>query len=241
MDYRYKEYAEKLSRQKKQRYRVVRRRKIVEGITAVLLMTALSAGVTYLAIKGWIKEDDARIKAMAEFRNKYVTTVVSSEERKEAYNEYKENYFSVDTLEKTKLDIINEYGVLIEMIVENEAMMSDDAKINLDTNRINNTINNYGNFKQGETSIDYQGLMKIDRVEKASSYYNEKLSILKTQIAELNLKDTYLNEKSEKYLNNQQQKEKIRANIAITDQALTMVGEQYLNLKIASATDEKGR
>lgn len=243
---KYDESARKLAQQKKERKRVIRRRKMVRGAATGILVIALGVGMAYGFVKGLDKEWAYQDQQMASYRAEMAMNqepFISDEERKQAEKEYVEDHYSAETIGDLKVSVITEYGVLIDAIVDNESMKSNTNVKPLDSNRLDKTIAAYGTFKSdcSKDSTNYAAASEEDRIDKATSLYHQKQQVLEAELVEANQKAKYLTSGTEEYNKNQENIEDINRKLNSIKSALEVVGDRSLTIYYEQQQSEEGK
>jgi hypothetical protein len=243
MDSKYNKSAEQLARQKRQRMRVIRRRKIVTGLTAGVVVVALSVGMAFLTLDAWDREYEANQQMIAEYRAENYRPEISQEEKDIANREYYEDHYSAETIDNLKATIINEYGVLIDAIVENEKLQVNSDVEALDSDRLDEAINEYGDFRTNcvKDKVDYASASEEVRIDRAMSLYNSKIDVLEDQLLEAQQRAKYLEPNSKEFLENKENIENITRKIKGTDTAIDVVGDRRVTMEFEKRQAEEGK
>ncbi|MDD3305246.1 MAG: hypothetical protein PHT75_03965 [Bacilli bacterium] len=243
MDSKYNKSAEQLARQKKQRMRVIKRRKTVSVITTTAVVIALSVGMAFMALDAWDREYDAHQQMLAEYRAENYRPEISQEEKERANIQYYEDHYSPETIDNLKGSIINEYGILIDAIVENEKLQVNTDVEALDSDRLDDAIDEYGHFKATceKDQVNYATASEEVRIDKAMSLYNSKIDVLEDQLLEAQQKAKYLEPDSSEFLENKEIIENITRKIKSADTAIDVVGDRMVTMDFEKRQAEEGK
>jgi len=243
MDSKYDKSAARLAQQKKQRMKVIKRRKLAEGLTAVVLVIGLSVGGAFMFLDAWDRESEAHDQMISEYIAENYRPEISQEEMARANREYYEDHYSAETIENLKGSVISEYGVLIDAIVENEKLQVNSDAEALDSNRLDEAISEYGEFKATceKDTVDYTTASEEVRIGEATSLYNSKIDVLEDQLIEAQQKSKYLVPNSTEYLENQEAIENITRKINTADTALDVVGDRMITIEFEKRNAEEGK
>ncbi len=240
MEQNYLDKAKQLSEQKKVRMRVMRRRRIASGLTASVLVVALSVGMGALFIKAWDKEQQINDQMIADYRSQISAAYdLKDSDMAQAKIDFVEAFYSADTIEQLKISVLNEYGLLIDSIVENEAMKEKINTSSLDNKRLDKTIAKYGSFKKDveQDKVDYTNATESTRMNAANSLHGEKLSVLKAQLDELDARRDTFSDAAEynRYL---EERVIVERKINDSKEALNEIGEKVLLIHLQKNEEE---
>jgi|LSQX01.3.fsa_nt_gb hypothetical protein len=243
MGMNYNESARRLAEQKRERMRVIKRQKIKKTIVAGTLYVALTVGLTYMFINGADKDWESRNRATEAFRDEMYVPNITDEEKEQANKSYIEDHYSANTIKGLKDVIIVEYDVLIDAIVENQKLQVNSEVESLDSNRLDDAIANYGEFKKEyeQDKTNYEIVSEEDRINEASRLYNTRKSVLKSQLIEAEQKNKYLAEGSKEYNDNQEQIVTINRKINTINSALEVVMERSITIYMEKQQIEEGK
>ena len=247
---RYDESAQRLAQQKKQRMRVIRKRSIIlnprrQIILGSLLTIAFATAMAYSTIvcleKTWEYDATKMASYQAEMN---MNREIPAEERGQANKVYTEDHYSAETIGELKATIINEHGVLIDLIVENEKLNGTSDVQPLDSNRLDETIAAYGGFKTTceQDKVNYDGEPEDQRMSKAWSLYHTKQDVLEAELVELQQKGKYLVQDSTEYTNNLEEIENVTRKLNTIKSAFDVNGYRSLTMYFAThQTEEEGK
>lgn len=233
---KYKNSAYNLNQQKKERLKVKRRKKIAENLTAGALLVAMSVGGAYLALEAWDKESEIRAEQTEEYRRRIEMSNLDFEK---LAIEYRESFYSPETILELKQSIINEYDKLLNEYIDNYALIHGQ-KPEASKEKLHEIVMAADEFKQEyKEERNYEEYSEEERLVEASSLYNAKRSILEKQKEEYEIKSGY-------YENNLKEREKAEEeirniNFKLNDlsEANKVIMDRHITLQIQKEGKER--
>lgn len=210
MGTREEEIAKKVASQSKVKKRVIGRRILTNGILPGVIALGIGVASTLGLIHGFEIEQNMQTQKVAEHQASinynYNNELISQEELEQANIEYYEEIYGAESIYNEQKSIINEYGVLINSIVENEKLRNNDNVKPLDSNRFDNVMNDFNNFKKtiDEDQNDYYNATEEERLVEAGYLYNIKEDVLQKELIEAVQKGKYLTPNTKEYNDHQE-------------------------------------
>lgn len=243
MDKIYFPAAQNLANQRKARNRVVKRQKAAKNILIGAVTVGLITGMNLLILRGAIIEDDIRTKKIDDYISDNYEHHIGDEAKAQMDEADREFYYGSEQIGKLKISTINEYGILIDAIVENEGLKINSDVKPLNSSRLDQAIANYANFKNdcNNDKVDYAVASEEIRLQKAHELYNTKKDVLGKQLIEATQKSKYLVVGTDEHAENEEKIEKINGSINSIKEALRFVIERTVTLEVEKQKAEDGK
>lgn len=154
------------------------------------------------------------------------------------------SYFSPETIKELKATIINEYGVVIDLITNNELAKKTDPSVEnkLDSNRIETVINKYAEFKINcnKDKEDYSTASEETRISEAYKLYDEQIKVLELKIKEARQAAKYIKAtSSDEFHKAYDDIEAMEADIRLIEAGCDVMGKRQLDTQLKALIESE--
>ncbi|MFA5408307.1 MAG: hypothetical protein WC343_05995 [Bacilli bacterium] len=238
IDPRYKQYGQNLYGQQKRQMRVVKRKKNDNKVKIAILGVALMVGFWFTVAYAFANDSTIYNGGAPEgYWEKSVSVTT------DMVNDYNKSLYDATKIDSLESSTIEEYDKLVDAIIANELLRSNDQVAPLDSSRLDTALADYGEFKNKiETDVtDYSNASDADCLNKAISLYYEQKDVLNRQLTEALQNGKYLVDGTTEYTNNKNEIVNIQKKITSLSVDLETVSQLDLEAELEAKAQENNK